>query len=142
MASLVDVNVLLALLHARHQHHPRALAWLNTCDSAGAVKVCRVVQMGVLRLLTRTAVMREDVLSAAEFWEGWARLMDDDRLAWVQEPLDTEEAWRRVTSVLPKRQCAETDAYLAALARAGDWTLVTFDQGFRRFAGLRTEILT
>jgi len=35
---------------------------------------------------------------------------------------------------LPARLC--TDAYLAALAIANGWRLVSFDQGFQRFKGL------
>jgi len=70
MALLVDVNVLVALMHARHRHSQRAIQWLATQDAVGSIYICRVIQMGVLRLLTRKVVMQEDVLSPSEFWSG------------------------------------------------------------------------
>ena len=84
--------------------------------------------------------MKEDVLSAAEFWEGWERLISDERFASVTEPPTFEDGWRDLTRTLPKGQCAGTDTYFAALARAGGWTLVSFDRGFASFPELRTEI--
>lgn len=37
---------------------------------------------------------------------------------------------------------AETDAYFAAFAKAGGWTLVTFDRGMNRFPGISSKILS
>lgn len=141
MASLVDVNVLLAILHERHAFSARALAWLDGKDSVGTVRICRVVQMGVLRLLTRPSIMKEDVLTPAEFWNGWTQLMGDDRFAMVDEPSGLEPVWRALTVALPDGQCAETDAYLAAFAQAGDYRVTTFDKGFKRYPDLDLELL-
>lgn len=138
---VVDVNVLVALMHARHVHCGVAAAWMNQQEQAGSVGICRVVQMGVLRLLTRSSLMKDDVLTAEDFWRGWDRMLRDDRWVWVGEPEGLEAAWRQVTRGLVKGQCAETDTYLAGLVQAMDATLVTFDRGFRRFPGLRLELL-
>lgn len=141
MASILDVNVLVALLHARHRHSQRAVRWLDE-QGRGSVLICRVAQMGALRLLTQPAMMKEDVLSAADFWLGWEQLMEDERFVIVDEPEGFESLWRETTGSLRKGQCAETDSYFAALALSGGWTLVTFDRGFRRFPSIKAEILS
>lgn len=141
MGALVDVNVLVALLHARHVHCAHAVAWLASQDEARAVAICRVSQMGALRILTHPSVMKEDVKTAAEFWRGWTKLVDDDRFSQVDEPPGFEDAWRTVTAPLPRGHVAGTDAYLAAFAIAGKHRIVSFDRGMKRFAGVDAEIL-
>lgn len=136
MGALVDVNVLVALMHARHMHSARAVRWLAGHDEPGAVVVCRVSQMGALRILTHPSAMKDEVKSASEFWDGWQRLMEDDRFALVGEPTGLENAWRALTAALPRGKPAETDCYLAAFAIAGRHSLVSFDRGLRRFPGL------
>lgn len=140
MGALVDVNVLVALMHARHVHSARAVRWLAGHDEPGAIAVCRVSQMGALRILTHPSAMKEEVKSASEFWDGWQRLIEDDRFALVGEPAGLESAWRTLTAALPRGKPAETDCYLAAFSIAGKHSLVSFDQGLRRFAGL--ELVT
>lgn len=142
MGALVDINVLVALLHARHLHSARAVAWLASLDENHAIAICRVAQMGALRILTRPSVMKEDVKSAAEFWRGWTMLLEDDRFSRVDEPPGFESVWQTVTTRLRRGEVAETDAYLAAFALAGQHRLVSFDRGMKRFTGVDTEILT
>jgi len=141
MAKLVDVNVLVALMHARHRHSERAVRWLENQTADGSVLVCRVTQTGVLRLLTQPVMMKEDMLSAHDFWRGWARLIADDRFRFAAEPAGLESSWKEITRTFPKGRCAETDVFLAAFAVSGGWTLATFDRGFRRFPTVRAEIL-
>lgn len=141
MAALVDVNVLIALLHARHRHGALASSWLDTCVDPGAIGICRIVQMGALRILTSRSAMREDVLTPAQFWRGWERMMSDGRFVMVAEAPELEPAWRAITESLPVGRIAETDTYLAAFAFAGDHTFVTFDRGFRIFRQLKLELL-
>lgn len=141
MAWLVDVNVLVALMHARHVHCPRAVRWLGERTERGSLILCRAAQTGALRVLTQSAWMKDDVLTATEFWAGWDRLVADDRFAFAKEPETLEQRWREITARLPRDECAGTDAYFAALALAGGWTLTSFDNGLRRFAGVRLELL-
>jgi hypothetical protein len=136
MGALADVNVLVALMHARHVHSPRAVRWLAGQDEPGTVVVCRVCQMGALRILTHPSAMKDEVKSASEFWDGWQRLMEDERFALAREPAGLENAWRALGAALPKGTPAETDCYLAAFAIAGGHRLVSFDRGLRRFRGL------
>lgn len=69
---LIDVNVLIALLTSVHAHSRAALAWLAHWEVPGSVGVCRLVEMGALRLLTRRAVMGDNVLTPHRFlaWLG------------------------------------------------------------------------
>lgn len=138
MAGLLDVNVLVALLHERHRHASEAVRWLER-QAPASILICRVAQMGALRILTQPAVMKEDVISGAEFWEGWERLMADERFSAVSEPASLEEVWRDLTRAMPKGHAIGTDTYFAALALAGDWTLISFDRGFGSFPDVRTE---
>ena len=141
MASLIDVNVLIALLHARHRHSPQAVAWLDRQDETGSVLICRVVQMGALRILTNPKVMKKDAMTAAAFWQGWDVAVQDERFAWTDEPERFETVWRELTGRLTAGTSAETDTYLAALSLAGAWKLATFDQGFTRFPNVDLELI-
>jgi toxin-antitoxin system PIN domain toxin len=141
MTSLIDTNVLVALLHERHRDSTKAIDWLRRQDGRGSVLICRVVQMEALRLLTNPKVMKKEVLSPSAFWRGWDTVAGDDRFAMPAEPSGFEAAWRKITNTLPVEACGQTDAYLAALAMAGNWKLATFDRGLSRFTGLTVELL-
>lgn len=141
MGFLLDVNVLVAMMHARHPHSAKTIEWLAGQDAPSALLCCRVAQMGALRILTRPAAMGEDVLNAAEFWRGWSQLMQDERFAFAAEPEGLAAAWLKLTLPFEKGRCAETDAYFAARALAGGWALVTLDQGMKRFKDVRVTVL-
>ena len=141
MAYLADVNVLVALLHARHSGSRRAVAWLTEQEEPGAIHLCRVVQMGVLRVLTNRAWMKEEVLSAADVWRAWDTLLSDDRFAEVGEPRELELVWRKITRGFEPGRCAETDSYLAAFAVAAGYQFVSFDRGLERFPELDLVLL-
>ncbi len=140
MACLADVNFLVALLHARHAQSRRAAAWLERHDEEGSVALCRVAQMGALRVLTNRAWLADEVQSAAEVWRVWDMLGGDERFFFAAEPARLEIEWRRLTSGWPRGRLAETDAYLAAFASAGGLRLLSFDKGLRRFPGVELEL--
>lgn len=140
MTYLADVNFLVALLHSRHVHASRAAAWLESLGAADRVGICRVAQLGVLRVLTNRTWLAEDVLRAGEVWAAWDLLLADDRFLFLPEPANLESEWRRLTAAFRKGRMAETDAYLAAFARAGGLRILTFDRGFRDFAGVAVEL--
>lgn len=142
MAYLADVNVLIALLSARHSASARAVAWLDRQEEVGGILLCRVAQMGALRILTNPAAMKEDVQPASAIWAALDLVLSDERFMWVEEPLGLELEWRRLTGSLPVGRSAETDTFLAAFASAGGFRLLTFDRGFRRFSGLKVTVLT
>jgi len=139
MTYLADVNFLVALLHARHVHASRAAAWLEGLRAADRVGICRVVQLGVLRVLSNRAWLAEDVLRAGEVWAAWDLLLADDRFLFLPEPAGLEPEWRHLTGAFRKGRMAETDAYLTAFARAGGLRILTFDRGLRELAGVAPE---
>ena len=77
MAALIDINVLVALMHERHEHSIIAAGWLNGKAAAKSVKLCRIAQMGALRILTDQKIMDKDILSPAQFWKYWTTLLSD-----------------------------------------------------------------
>lgn len=129
-----------------HVRRPPALrggdSWLETVGERESVLVCRVVQLGALRILTKPSIMREETLSAEELWNGWERVLADERFREEPEPAGLVTTWRAMTRRLPRNSCADTDAYLAAFAVAGGWTLCTFDKGFARYRQLQVQLLS
>jgi toxin-antitoxin system PIN domain toxin len=141
VAALCDVNVLLALVTDRHVHHPIATGWLDTV-SRGEVAVCRVTQLGLLRLLNNPGVMQEEVLDCDSCWDVWFHLMQDDRFCFEpSEPEGLDLTLRRLVKGRTFTPRLWTDAYLASFALAGGFTMVTFDRGFRSFPGLARLVL-
>ena len=130
---LLDVNVLLALASKRHAHWDGAARWFATVGYREAV-ICRVVQMGLLRLLTNRRVMGGDVQTMASAWELQDRMRADTRFWFVDEPADLERVWRRYTGAVEVSTNAWTDGYLLAFARCRDLCVVTFDRALGRFA--------
>lgn len=141
MAVLPDISVLLPLIYGAHVHHGAAAAWLNTVEQAGELVLCRVSQLGILRLLGQPAVMGPDVKNGAEAWKTWDALLADGRFRFEGEPEGFEEKFRDLGRSFAQQPGRWQDAYLAAFAIAGDLELVTFDAGFRSFAGLRHHVL-
>ena len=118
--TLLDANVLIALVVADHVHHDSAEGWL--AGSRGPFATCPITQGGLVRLLVREGAPASTaltVLSALadhqrhEFWP--------DDVGYGQVPM---------TGVVGHRQV--TDAYLAQLARAHGGRLATFDHGLAR----------
>lgn len=125
MRSLLDVNVLIALLDAEHLHHRAATDWLAANLRSGWA-TCVLTQNGCLRILSLPSypnaqppaeVARRLALAVADhshaFWLDAVSLLDEGRLRWDR--------------VLTSRQI--TDVYLLALAVAHKGRLVTFDRG-------------
>jgi predicted nucleic acid-binding protein len=92
---------------------------------------CRFTQLGLLRLLTISAVMGDEVMTQPQAWAAYDRWLQDPRVTVVDEPPGIEPRFRSLTR---RRQPATkdwADSFLAAFATAGHLTLVTFDRGLR-----------
>ncbi len=142
MRALADVSWLLPLCYGGHEHHEPALRWLDALPQGGEVVVCRLAQMGLLRLLSNPAAMGADVCGTNEVWKLNDKLFGDPRFTFETEPPALEEDLRRLTKGFPYSPKLWQDAYLAAFAVAAGLPLVTFDQGFRKFRPLRSLVLT
>ena len=146
---LPDVNVLLALVFEAHQHHVVARTWIEGVDEAGACRVCRVTQSGLLRLSSNPALFADEALTLSQAWNAYDTLMEDERFSFSPEPLGLEHLWRRFSAAEAYSPKVWTDRYLAAFAVAGDLALVTLDRALGTASGggepgelgLRVELL-
>ncbi len=136
MEQLCDVNVLLALVVERHTHHARCAAWWKTRDFRTPLLVCREVQAAFLRLLSNRAVMGSEVLKLQEAWAVYASLLKSGCFIRVLEPRGLDAEWERLCRPFGHAPKIVMDAYLAAFAIAGGYTLVTLDEAFSQFQGV------
>ena len=120
MTTLLDANVLIALVITDHVHHATAEDWF--ADSADSFATCPITEGSLLRVLIRggrSAGGAQAVLNAirdSEHHEFWP-----DSITYSDVPLN---------GVLGHRQV--TDSYLAQLARMQGGRLATFDQGLAK----------
>ena len=136
MKLLSDVNVLLALVAENNGHHAAVRHWWERQADDAVIHICRPVQMGFLRLLCSETVMREDTQELPEAWAIYATLINSRRFTFVLEPAGLDAAWAGLCRPFKRSPKVVMDAYLAAFATAGGFTLVTLDQAFAQFRGL------
>lgn len=117
MTTLLDANVLIALVVSDHVHHDAAEDWF--AQLAEPFATCPVTQGSLLRLLIRKGWNAEDAravivaLSAGPHHQFW--------------PDNVSFADFELQGVIGHRQV--TDSYLAQLTRANRGSLATFDHG-------------
>lgn len=142
---LPDINVWVALSIADHRHHSAAAAWFDTVDEPGSVRFCRVTQHGLLRLLTRSAVMGAygvTALTNEQAWQLYDTLGSDDRVgALIAEPREAEGRWRELSSPSSQPPQLWTASYLAAFAISAGLTFVTIDRAFEQFGELDLVVI-
>ena len=135
MRSLLDVNVLVALLDADHSLHPRATQWLERHARDGWAS-CPITENGCVRIMShpgypnalpvRAVMERLAEAGASSFHEFWA---DDVSL------LDAEVA--DSARIHGPRQI--TDVYLLALAVRHGGRFVTLDASVAQDAVVGAE---
>ena len=117
MTTLLDANVLIALVVSDHVHHGAAESWFAGLDDAFAT--CPITQGSLGRLLIRQGQNAEDARAVVialthsprhEFWPDSVSFTDV-----------------KLHGVIGHRQV--TDGYLAQLARVNRGRLATFDRG-------------
>ena len=133
---LVDINVWLALAFEAHGHHMRALGWFNRAEP-GACAMSRLTQSGFLRLATNPAVFGEEAVTMSEAWILYDALLADERVYYLPEPHGLEPCWRKFTEGGTYSPKVWSDAYLAAFALVSGIALLSFDEGFQKFDGLK-----
>lgn len=142
MRALADVSWLLPLCYGGHEHHKPALQWLEAMPKEDGVVVCRLAQLGLLRLMCNPAVMGPDVRTTEQAWELSDQLLSDPRFSFELEPANLEKELRQLTKGFGYSPKLWQDAYLAAFAMANNLALLTFDQGFHKFRRLRCLVLS
>jgi toxin-antitoxin system PIN domain toxin len=116
------------LAHAIHPHHPTAARWEQTLPTDAGLCFCRFTQLGLLRLLTNRAAMREDVLYQVEAWRTYDCFAQISTVRFVDEPHGIDPPFRRLTNRKEASTKKWADGYLAAFAETAGLTLVTFDR--------------
>ena len=136
---LVDLNVLLYVVNKDAVHHQASLDWWEeTLQGDEPVGLAWVVLLGFLRLSTNPAIFPSplDSETALAKLGTWLSL-DQARL--VRE---SDDHWHILCGLLAETGSAgnlTTDGHLASLAISHGATLVSFDNDFARFPGLRWE---
>ena len=126
-----DINVWVALTYEGHTHHVNAAQWFATLSPDATLAFCRFTQLGLLRLLTTAAVMRDEVMTQPQAWGAYDRWLKDSRVEFVDEPAEIETRFRALTRLRQPATKDWADSYLASFATVGQLTLVTFDRGLR-----------
>jgi toxin-antitoxin system PIN domain toxin len=134
-----DENVWIALASNKHEHHSIAHEWIDSVT--GEICFCRITQMGLLRLLTNSRVMEDDVLKPPDAVRAYEEFLSDSRVRFVAEPGGVGKAWFAFMNAPGVGASSWTDAYLAAFAVEMGFRLVTLDRGMRRWNGLAAEVL-
>ena len=140
-AAVLDVNLWLPLTLGTNQKHATAVQWFGSLPEKSA-GMPRIVQLGVTRLLGNSHVSGTQAMPAAAAWRTVQDLVEfDERVVFLPEPEDIALYFPLMLKFKVPTSNLVTDAYLAAFARTMSVPLVTFDRGFRQFAGLRVEVL-
>ena len=127
-----DVNVWVALNHARHSHHPAAKRWYEAQPEMARFVFCRQTQMGLFRILTTPALMETEVLTQRACWQVYDRWIATGQVDWAEESQELESLLRTLTNQTSSSPKAWMDSYLAAFAATAQLTLVTFEKALAR----------
>lgn len=128
---LLDVNVLIALLWTRHEHHAVAQSWFAGASESGWA-TCSLTQLGFVRIVSNAAFSAEAIRPAQAMAVLKTNLRHPSHQEW-------EDRWGASTVLEPfaerlvgHRQV--TDAYLLGLAAKHEGRLATFDRGIDTLA--------
>jgi uncharacterized protein len=136
---LVDLNVLLYAVNEDSPNHRQAHAWWEAAmNGEEAVGLAWSVVLGFLRLVTNPAIFPCPLAidAALARTNGW---LSHENVRVVRE---NDDHWELLRSLLARAGTAgnlTTDAHLAALAISHGAVLVSCDNDFARFEGLRRE---
>lgn len=143
--TLCDSNVWLALALSKHTHHTAAREWLETVEEPASVFFCRATQQSFLRLLTDASVLApygNPPLTNREAWSAYEAFLADDRITYrADEPVGVQPIWKQLAMRRTASPKLWMDAYLAAFALAGRYSMVTTDAAFLQFRGLDLLVL-
>jgi uncharacterized protein len=131
-----DLNVWLALSVSSHPHNSISWAWLNRQPDDDRLVLSRYTQLGLLRLLTNTAVMGDQTLILRKAWGVYDRWLDDPRVEFYPEPRSVDAWLRQALEPFAAKPASKWvgDCWLLAFAMGTQATLVTFDRALCEFA--------
>jgi toxin-antitoxin system PIN domain toxin len=125
---LLDVNVLIALLWARHEHHAAAQRWFAGASRRGWA-TCSLTQVAFVRIVSNPAFSPEAVRPGQALSTLEANLRHPAHRMWA-------DRWGFASLAEPFRERLQghrqaTGAYLLGLAMKHGGRLATLDQGVR-----------
>ena len=126
--SLLDVNLLVALLWPAHAHHRAALGWFGRKGRRGWA-TCPFTEAAFIRLTSNPAFSR-DAVAPRQAAEVLARNIEGPGHVFWPADVSPCEVLRSPELRLAGHQQV-TDAYLLALARRNGGRLVTLDRSMR-----------
>jgi len=137
--NLVDANVLLYAVNSDAPHHERARRWLDEALSgADTVAFAWIALLAFVRLSTRPDIFPnpltlDDAMDQVDAWIAAGGAV-------VLEPTpDHGGVLRRLLAPLATAGNLVNDAHLAALAVEHNCGIVSFDNDFARFDGVRWQ---
>ncbi len=134
MRSLLDINVVIALIDADHDFHHRAHEWWREHHHDGWAS-CPLTQNGTVRIMSNPAYNPRRSLAPATVAELLRTFADrTNHEFWPDSVSFLDRAVIDSEKVLGPRQI--TDLYLLALAVSRGGRLVTFDDSIHREAVL------
>lgn len=137
-----DANVLIYAIDPSTRHHRPARSWLERwLSGTETVGLAWAALLTVVRLATNPAVFDPPLSpeKALDLIDGWLA----QPCATVIHPTDRHPAiLRELLEAAGTAGNLTSDAHLAALAIEHGATLSSFDADFRRFSGLRVELLS
>lgn len=134
---LVDANVLLYAVNQDAAHHERSRQWLDDALSgADTVAFAWVAMLAFVRLSTHAGLFpaplsMDEALGRVDAW------LAATPAVVVQPTADHARVLRSLLRPLPSAGNLVTDAHLAALAIEHRCEIVSFDNDFARFRGVR-----
>ena len=134
---VVDITLLLAAVNSRAPSHKAALAWWEQqLNSANEVGLSWLVILGFIRLTTNPKIMEEPLLlaDAVAMVDEWLRRPN------VKTVAVTPQHWNILQNMLHAvghGSALTMDAHLACLAIEHDAEIVTLDEDFSHFPGLK-----
>ncbi len=124
----------------QHPDHGRAARYWSD-ESADRILFCRITALGLLRLCTNRHVTGGFPLAVTDAWRLFADYLALPEVSLADEPPGCESELAALVSTGPVTPRTWTDAYLAAFCLASGARLVSLDQDFQRFGGLRLLLL-
>lgn len=137
MVSLLDVNVLVALVTPSHQHFLAAWDWFNRVGTVEGWATCSLTELGAMRICAEIPPRLPPPQTAAALRD----LQRDHsaRYLWWPEAWPPESIHELREARTPK---AVSDRYLLGLARRHRSRLATFDRGLAVAGGATVLCLT
>jgi toxin-antitoxin system PIN domain toxin len=132
-----DVNVLLSAYYEELPGHSAARKWLDQAVTGDeGLGLADIVLNGFIRIGTDTRVFQRP-LTLVQAFDYCEEITGAASVVAIHPGASHWATYRRLAVARRAVRGGLTDAYLAALALENDSSMVTFDRGFGRFAGLR-----